>query len=434
MGTGRMLAICFAVTVWAWWGATWASGTVIAEGERLSLERCIEIAIANQPAIHQQHHTLDMNEAALGMARSDYYPQLDLTAGLRRYNRVSQFGDPYTPLSQYGYRWSENNLTLKQKLYDFGKRESVVAAARLQVDAARADRDNQIAATVNSVKTAYYQVLRSLRTREVAEEAVDQYRRQLDQARLFFEAGKKPRFDVTQGEVNLGNARIDLIGAENDLAYARVVLSAAMGYEGSASYEIEDRLVDAPFSIGEEEAVDYALKHRQDMKSLLAQKEAAQKAVETARKDYYPSLDASAGYDVSGSQAPLSQGWNAGVSLSWNLFKGMATSKGVEKALANQRIVEARVAGLRLTIRQEVRKGLLDMKKARETIVNAEIQVRQASENLELANLRYRTGLGTPLDVTNATVAYSNAKLTRIAAQYNQVIARANVEKAMGNR
>ncbi len=143
---------------------------------------------------------------------------------------------------------------------------------------------------------------------------------------------------MTSAEVNLGNARIDLIGAENDLAYARVVLSAAMGYEGSASYEIEDRLVDAPFSIGEEEAVDYALKHRQDMKSLLAQKEAAQKAVETARKDYYPSLDASAGYDVSGSQAPLSQGWNAGVSLSWNLFKGMATSKGIEKALANQRL------------------------------------------------------------------------------------------------
>jgi outer membrane protein TolC len=92
------------------------------------------------------------------------------------------------------------------------------------------------------------------------------------------------------------------------------------------------------------------------------------------------------------------------------------------------------VAGLRLTIRQEVRKGILEMKKARETIVNAEIQVRQASENLELANLRYQTGLGTPLDVTNATVAYSNAKLTRIAARYNQVIARANVEKAMGNR
>ncbi len=90
---------------------------------------------------------------------------------------MSQFGDPYTPLSQYGYKWSENNLTLKQKLYDFGKRESVVAAARLQVEAARADRDNQIAVTVNSVKTAYYQVLRSLRTREVAEEAVDQYRR-----------------------------------------------------------------------------------------------------------------------------------------------------------------------------------------------------------------------------------------------------------------
>jgi outer membrane protein TolC len=77
-----MLAICFAVTVWVWWGAC-GPPDGHRRRERLSLERCIEIAIANQPAIHQQHSTLDMNEAALGMARSDYYPQLDLTAGLR---------------------------------------------------------------------------------------------------------------------------------------------------------------------------------------------------------------------------------------------------------------------------------------------------------------------------------------------------------------
>lgn len=408
--------------------------SLIREEDHLTLERCLDIAVRNQPAILQYYYTAQVSEALLGQARAGYYPQLDVTATYNQYNAISRQNDPHSPITQYGYEYGGNNVALKQKIYDFGKREANVDVARLNRQAALSDVENQIATVVNNVKTAYYGVLSTKRALAVHREALDQYRQQLDQARLFFESGKKPKYDVTTAEVNLSSAQVKLIQAESDFDNAWVQLNNAMGYDGSARYSIEDMPAPGVYPVDEQAALERAYQKRSDLQSLMIQKASAERAVEAAKRDYFPSLDASAGYDFAGSQTPLSQGWNAGVALSWNLFKGLSTKKEIEKAAANLKVVEARIAGLKLLIRQEIKKARLDIKKAKETIANAEVQVRQATDNLELASLRYKTGLGTPLDVTNATVSYSNAKLTQIAAIYQFYTAVANVEKAMGNR
>ena len=412
----------------------WSAEPVIREGENLTMARCIDIAVKNQPTILQYYYVIQANEALLGQARAGYYPQVDLTSSYNRYNAISQQNDIHSPIALYGYDYYGNNVALKQKIYDFGKREANVDVARFNRQSSQFDMDSQITTVVNNVKTAYYNVLRTKRVRDVNLEAMDQYRQQLGQAKLFFEAGKKPKYDVTTAEVNLSSAEVQLINAENDLDNAWVTLNNAMGYDGSVRYTIEDTLIPEPYQIAERTALDQAYRNRPDLQSLLTQKASAERAVDVAKKDYFPSLDASAGYDFAGSQTPLSQGWNAGVALTWNLFKGFSTKKEIEKATANLKVVEAKIAILRLQIQQDIKKVLLDLKKAKETIANAEIQVRQATENVELANLRYKTGLGTPLDVTNATVSYSNAKLTQITAVYNLFISKANIEKAMGGR
>jgi outer membrane protein TolC len=411
-----------------------SADSLIRDGEHLTLERCVNIAVQNQPAILQYQYTAQVNEAMLGQARAGYYPQLDVTASYNQYNAISRQNDPHSPVTLYGYEYGGANVALKQKIYDFGKREANIDVARLNREAALSDVENQIATVVNSVRTAYYSVLSTAQSLAVHREALDQYRQQLDSARLFFESGKKPKYDVTTAEVNLSSAQVKLIQAESDLDNAWVKLNNAMGYDGSARYTIEDTPAPGAYPLDESAALDQAYSKRSDLQSLLNQKASAQRAVEAAKRDYFPSLDASAGYDFAGSRTPLSQGWNAGVALTWNLFKGLSSKKEIEKAAANLKVVEARISSLKLQIRQDIKKALLDIKTAKETIAYADVQVRQATDNLELADLRYKTGLGTPLDVINATVSYSNAKLTRIAAVYQFYTAVANVEKAMGNR
>ena len=76
----------------------------------------------------------------------------------------------------------------------------------------------------------------------------------------------------------------------------------------------------------------------------------------------------------------------------------------------------------------------LNLMKAKETVSATELQIGQASENLELANLRYQAGLADFLEVTDASVSDSKAKPSNVSALYDCKTARANTEKAMGNR
>lgn len=106
-----MLILCAALIIS--FGESPAAEPLIGEGDELTLERCLEIAVKNQPVIMQYLYTSQANEAQLGQAKSGYYPQLDAYSSFTRYNAVKQTGDPYPPINTaYGYKYGDNTLTL----------------------------------------------------------------------------------------------------------------------------------------------------------------------------------------------------------------------------------------------------------------------------------------------------------------------------------
>jgi len=82
----------------------------------------------------------------------------------------------------------------------------------------------------------------------------------------------------------------------------------------------------------------------------------------------------------------------------------------------------------------EVKQAWLNLQEASDRIDTAALSVRQAEENLELAQGRYATGVGSPIEVTDALVAVSNAKTAHTAALYDYRVAQASLEKATGER
>jgi outer membrane protein TolC len=197
---------------------------------------------------------------------------------------------------------------------------------------------------------------------------------------------------------------------------------------------VEDILSFQPYELTLEEALGRAYDKRSDLKSLAAQKDSAQTSAELAKKEYYPTISGKASYNFLGSQFPLEQAWNAGVQLQMNLFEGYLTRNKIDESLAKTRVVKSQIDNLKLQILLEVKRAYLNLRQAREKIDNTEIQIRQAGENLELANLRYSAGLADPLEVTDATVSLSKAKLANIGALYDYRIEQANLEKAMGSK
>jgi len=395
--------------------------------EVLNLNKCVEIALQKHPDIAAAAGEVEVNQSRIGQAKANYYPQVDVSAGYKKYSLSSTTSN--SSLDEY-----KTSAALSQMIYDFGKTPTGVEVQTLNREAANSDLRNIKERVVFSVKQAYYGLLQSKQNRDVAEETVKQFEQHLQQAKGFYEAGTKPKFDVTKAEVDLSNARLNLIKAENALRIAKVVLDNAMGMPDAPEYTIEDAFLYQKYNITLKDAVDRAYENRPDLKSIITKKKAAESSIGLAKKGYYPTLSGNAGYDWSGEKLPLQDGWTVGVTITLPIFSGYLTDYQVQGARAKLNVLKAQEESFRQGVILEVQQAYLNLREAEERISTAQLIVRQAQENLELANGRYAAGLGNPVEVTDSQIAYSNAKTSHIQALSDYNVATASLEKAMGVR
>jgi outer membrane protein len=422
--------LLFLICFWLILPAAVGAEELIRKGDTLDLQRCIAIAMEKHPNIQAATGTIMAGESKVGQARSGYYPQLSGSAG---YSRT----DPYstsTISAGQAYDSYSSSISLSQNLYDFGKTSTQVKVQEFNRDSSRSDRDNVIVQVAFAVKQAYYGLLQARRNRDVSREVVGQFRQHLEQAKAFFEVGTKPKFDVTKADVDLSNAKLNLLKAENAVRLGQVALNNTMGMPEAPEYEVVDQLPFQRVTIDLEEVTRRAYERRPDLKAIDVKKRSLEQSIELARKGYYPSVTSSASYGWGASSFPLDQGWSFGAQLNVPLFSGYSTKYQVEEARANLDVLSANEALLRQTIYQDVKQAWLNLQEAADRIATAELTVRQAIENLDLANGRYASGVGSPIEVTDALVSVSNAKLAHISALSDYRLAQASLEKAAGEK
>ncbi len=403
----------------------------ITAGEALTLNRAIALALKNQPSISAGVATVRASEARIGQARSNYYPQLTASGDYTRSSAVNggNWSGVNGPRDYYS-----SSVSLSQNLYDFGRTSSQVAIQNLNTQSARSDLQNTTDQVVFDAKQAYFNCLEAERAKIVAQEAVVQFQKRLEQARGFFEVGTKPKFDVTKAEVDLSNARLSVIKADNNVNLARVTLNNAMGLPDAPSYTLQDTLSYVEYGLPFEQAVKKAESQRADLQSLRFRESASRESVSLAKKDYLPTLSGKAGYTFAGSGFPLDDGWNYGLGLNIPLFSGFLTKYQVAEAQSNVDVLRSNELALRQDVFLQVQRGYIVLREAAESIQTTELTVRQAKENLDLADGRYAVGIASPVEITDAVVAYADAQLAYSRSLYAYKIAQAAIERAIGER
>ncbi|MEW6368937.1 MAG: TolC family protein [Acidobacteriota bacterium] len=414
-----------------------AEALTIEPGESLSVRRCVEIALATHPELQVFRSAVDYAAARVGEAKAGYYPSIDLSAGYRKDQAVdihsrNPAGLPYSTIKDGDDKSA--SIILQQTLYDFGKTSGSVRVEELGLDSSRLDYDSAADSITFRARVAYYDVLRALSVRDANADTVRAYEKHLQQARDFFEAGTKPRYDVTKAELDLSDERLKLIESENSVKLAWIALNNAMGIGSSAEYALVDGLDFVKYDVMLDAAMQHALEHRPDLLSLIARQKAAQASVSLAKTGFYPAFSALGAYRFDGIEFPLDNGWSLGLTMSVNLFSGFATSRRVDQAVAVLSAERSRIDSLRLEIRREIEQSFLNLQLAEEAIANAEVQVRLATENLDLANRRYEAGVGDPVEVSDAIASMSRANVVRARALHGYKVVQAVIEKAMAKR
>ena len=407
---------------------------------RLTLQEAVETALGHHPSLLAARGTLQVQQARVGQARANLFPQIDLksdytrsTANFAPSSQSRSLNQTVTSdPSNSAYNNYSAGVSLEQLIYDFGKTGAVVESARENLRGSDLSEAASRQTVAVNAKVAYFGLLAARRLVQVEEETVRQFEQHLEQVLGFYKAGTRARFDITKAEVDLTNARLDLIKARNTNEVARITLTNVMGVPDRPIAELEDLLSFKKVEISEDQAVQAALTNRPELLSLSAQRRAAAASVRSAQRNHFPVLSGIADYTYRGQEFPLVWNWDAGLSLTFPIFSGNLTQSQVAEARANLVVIGANEESLRQNVILEVHQVLSSLKEAEERVQTSEVVVRQAEENLDLANGRFVAGLGASVERTDAQVLLTNAKTTQLQALYDYRTAEARLQRAMG--
>jgi len=402
--------------------------------ELMTLRQCIDSALKNHPLVRSAAGAALAADNRVMQSSAPYYPQVQASTGYSENHALGAFGDSVTK----GY---STTLSVNQLLYDFGKTGGSRDAASAGLRSAEHDRTRILLEVVLNVKQTYFAMLQSQKLVIVAQKTLEQSESHLKQAQAFFNAGSKPRFDVTRAEVEVNSAKLDLLNAQNNLRLSMISLDNAMGIDPSTQLAIDDilSLSSAPMpSLAAAQAE--ALSKRPDIAKSDADLHAAQASVRSAEGGYFPNLSASGSYTWANGtseygtlfKGDLGNSWNAAVTLSVPLFEGGITRGRIGEARANKLVVEAQRDSLKQAVLLEVNQAYASYENAGARINVMESSLKKARENLDIAQGRYRAGVGPYIEVTDAQVSAVRAETDFLQAQYDLQVAVAKLQKAMG--
>jgi outer membrane protein len=404
----------------------------------MTLDRLIEIALANQPNIGASQAARDAAKARFGTARSDYFPSVNTTYG---YNRATNnvggginasTGNPI-PRNVSNISVNNNNFTasLTQNVFDSFRREGRVQAAREDLNAADLDLSTTRQNVILSVEQTYYNYILALRLVAVQQEAVNANLQNLNQVKGFFEVGTRPKIDVTQAQVQLANAELALVQARNQAATALAALNNAIGVPDFPPYRLKEAL-ERPATIpSRQESIQAALTNRSEIHAAQARVRSAEASLAVAKRTFLPSLNASANWSYRGQEYPLAPNWLAGLTLAIPVLNPPLYSQ-LNEVAANLASAQSNEEITRQNIILEIQQNYANLVGSQESIRTSEVLVQQARESLELAQGRYQVGVGPLIDITNAQLALTQAEDQNITAIVNFKLAEAGLRKAMG--
>jgi outer membrane protein len=404
--------------------------------EVLTLEEAIEIAMQRNPFLVASRSEVDAARARVTQAAAPYYPQVSASAGYdHTWNNTST--------SSFGTNDSVDTyaagLSVSQFIYDFGKTPAQVEKSSQGFESTQSNLKTVEKTLVKDIKQSYFETLKNQQLVNVGEEALDGRKKHLEQARALYKEGMRPRIDVTRGEVEVSQAKLQLVIARYGLRRSIIALEKLLGgAPKSGTYVLAEENPPSRTPPELKPLIDLALEQRSELAGVKAQIKSAEADLVSARRSAYPSLNARGAYDYSGNDDPLDHEldhrWQVGVSLNWPLFTGYRQTAQVSESQANVRRLNALYENQILSVIEEVTQAYLTVNEAGEAIKTAETALRQAKENLDMAEGRYKTGVSDSIELSDAQVLYTESRSSLVQAMYEHHKALAGLEFAVGGQ
>jgi outer membrane protein len=427
----------------------------MSSGRVLTLAQATQTALDRNLSIRQAENNINAAQASLLAAYGGYMPSVSLSAGWTRQQTDRAGGTqiiagtpfPVAPVFRVDNNF-RSSLNVNYTIFDGFSREAAWSRASSNKSSAEYTATRTKQSIVYQVESAYLNVLRTEQLVRVGEENLKRGQRQLERIVESNRLGALSLSDVYRQQSVVASDELALITAQNNYNKAKADLLALIGLDPMEEYQIVDSSIGSDIEQSDIDATIERYKSQEDLRqrALVARPDyysskesyyAAGAGVTQARRGYIPSVNAFGGYSLSSDQFSSlnsNKGISWGLSLSWSLFDGFQTNQALQSAKTQERNAELSLAQAERNISVEVKKALLDLDAARKQYEVAQKGLVSAMQDRRTAEERYNVGAGTLLDLLTANAGLVNAEANKINAVYNYIIAKRNVEYAIGER
>jgi outer membrane protein len=399
----------------------------------LTLEEAQRLAIQNNPQFSAARYNAAAAYQVAPQYKSAYEPNMigSLTGvGADNGSRLAAGGLTNPAV----YNRVGSGLTIGQMITDFGRTGNLVAMAKLRASAQDQVTETTRAQILLTTSHDYFAVLRAQAVLKVAGQTVAARQTVADQVAALAESKLKSTLDVSFANVNLADAKLLQVQAQNDLKSAEANLAAAMGLPNETEFNLDEAPMPSPMPDKVADLIREAIDNRPELKGLRLQQSAAERFTKAEHALYYPyvGVAGSAGFVPTGYETVASRYGAIGMNVTIPIFNG-----GLFKARQAEAALKARAAAENVNDEQnqvvrDVRVAYLNATTAYDRIALTQQLVQQATLALDLAQTRYDLGLGNIVELSTAQLNLTSAQIADTSAHYDYQTQRILVDYQTG--
>jgi outer membrane protein len=399
----------------------------------LTIKDAEQIALKNNPQISVARLTALASRQVTRETRSALWPTAvaDIT-GVDSNDRRLAAGSLNNPII---FEHAAAGATVSQLITDFGRTANLVSSANLN---AKSEDENAIA-TEEQIRLetdrAFYNALQAHSLTTVAQQTVNARQTVADQIQALYKSKLKSELDLSFAKVNLAQAKLLLLDAQNNENASNAALAAVLGFANLENFLlVEDTtpLTSPPANI--DDLLSRAFANRPELLALSYQYQAARK-FQTAERDLrFPTIRALGAIgDVPAGNASVApypyafDNWYGavGANISVPIFNGFLYSARAREAELRAQATNERLRDMRDRISRDVRTSWLNASTAYNRLAVAQQLLQQSSLALNLAQTRYQLGLGSIVELSQAQLQQTQAEIGNAQAGYDYRLATA---------
>ena len=289
-------------------------------------------------------------------------------------------------------------------------------------------------------KNAYFSILKAAKLVNVAEDNVKQITAQKEVAENMYQVGMSPLNDLLQSQVQLANAKQQLITAINNLDVAKSQFNTLLRRPVNTPVAIADILDYTPFEQDINYCLAYAEDNREEIDVADLEVQIAEKDYNLTKRDYYPTVNLTGTHTQRGTDWDVNGGtgiadkefWDIRATATWDFWQWGRTTYGVREKLSRIAQAKYRKEQILDNIELQVKEAYLRTKESEKNITTVEKAIEQARENLRITEERFKEQVSTATDVLVAQTLLVETMTNYYNALYDYKIAKAVLYRAIG--